>query len=549
MPSFARILVLALGLLALALPAPALAAPQLFALGENDFGELGTALDAGTAVAHRTAIGIDTGRAGKVVQVSAGRKASLVRLDDGSVLAFGADQFGQLGSASNQNPNPVPAPVAFQGTADQVSTSGRASFIVTHDGKLLSFGDNHEGQLGRPANVGTTASNPVPTAVFLLAATGGVVQVSAGDFHTLALTSTDELYAFGDGSHGALIPLVTGISASGVRVTLPNQNGRIVQIAAGAEFSLALTSTGQVYSWGDNSFGELGRDTNAGTGVPTPNPDVVQLPAGSGTPVQIAAGGQHALVLTTTGKVFAFGRNTAGELGRDLNVLANPAPTLVALPEPATLVAAGTREDPDQEDSLVLTRSGRLFGFGSNGFGEIGGTPLTVQSPAEVALPGPAASVSAGWTHTLVIPADVPPAPTPAPAPSPAPPPVAPPSPPPAPPHPPAVPKPTTPKHLHDVFALLSWSRLRNGRTELLKLRVTGLAKGDRVTLTCSGKGCPKRAVTTARTRTLALTSKVRHKQLRPGARLTITVARRGFRDSVTAYTAIAHKDPRKVIR
>src|SRR5262249_47232340 len=151
-------LALALGLVALATPAPALAAPQLFALGENDLGELGTKLDAGTTTAHRTAIGIDTNRAGKVVQVSAARNASLVLLDDGTVLGFGNNLFGQLGtSASNATPNPVPTTVAFQGTAVQVATSGRASFIVTRDKRLLSFSFNHENQLNEPTNVNTSA--------------------------------------------------------------------------------------------------------------------------------------------------------------------------------------------------------------------------------------------------------------------------------------------------------------------------------------------------------------------------------------------------------
>src|SRR5262245_49284429 len=104
----ARILPLVLSLAALAVPAPAHAA-ALFVFGENDLGELGTALDAGTTIAHRTAIGIDTGRPGKVVQVAAGRQASLVLLDDGTVLGFGNNRFGQLGTGTHSdNPNPVP---------------------------------------------------------------------------------------------------------------------------------------------------------------------------------------------------------------------------------------------------------------------------------------------------------------------------------------------------------------------------------------------------------------------------------------------------------
>jgi alpha-tubulin suppressor-like RCC1 family protein len=602
-----------------ALAAPAHAAPQLLALGHNDSGQLGTAQDSGAATAHPAALPIDLAHAGDVQQISAGRDVSLALMDDGTALAFGDDFFGQLGNGTRTlDPNPIPLAVPVPGPAKLVATSGSASFVVTVDGRLFSFGFNFLGALGRAANFGTASPNPTPAQVTLPGATGSITQVAAGDFHTLVLTSANELYAFGDGSSGALGPSTNTKTATPQRITLPGASGPIVQIAAGSSFSMALTSTGQIFTWGDNRFGELGVATNSGTtnGVFTPGP--VALPGATGPAVQIAAGGFHALVRTATGQVYSFGRNAVGELGRAANQVPNPTPAPIALPERAISVAAGTLVSPDEEDSLVLTASGRVFGFGSDAAGQIG-------AGSQLALPDRVGQIAAGEDHTLLIPDDITPSAAPLPqaivgrpyrtietvaggvrplhfdatglpagltidpptgliagtpaAPSTTPPTitvtdangvvasasptlevVAPPQPQPAPAPapsspgraaPPAVPgsAPAASRHLDEVFTLLSWNRLRNGRTELLKLSVAGLVKGDRVALACKGKGCPRAVTTTARARTLVLTAKVRHKRLRPGAKLTITVTRPGFLPSVTTYTTIAHKDPRKTTR
>ena len=613
----ARLLISAFCFLALA--APAHAAPQMLALGHNDSGQLGTPQDSGSAVPHATAIGVDLAHAGDVVQLSAARDDSLALLDDGTVLAFGENFSGQLGNGTHTvDPNPIPLVVPI-GPAKFVATSGPASFVVTTDGRLFSFGFNKLGALGRPTNFNTGSPNPTPAQVTLPGATGSVTQVAAGDFHTLVLTSANELYAFGVGSTGALGPATNATTATPVTITLPGASGRIVQITAGSSFSMALTSTGQVFAWGSNQFGQLGVATNSGTTNPVFTPAPLALPGATGPAVQISAGGFHALVRTATGQVYAFGRNTAGELGSAANQLPNPTPALVPLPERAIQVSAGTLVNPDEEDSLVLTASGHVFGFGSNAAGQIG-------AGAPIALPDRVGLIAAGEDHTLLIPDDLtpsaaplpqglvgqpyrtietvagglaplhfsagglpagltidadsgiisgtpavasatpptitvtdahgvvasasprldvtapaaPPAATPAAAPAPAVIPVAPMT---------SLPIVTAPRHLDNVFALLSWNRLRNGRTELVKLNLAGLSKGDRVTLACKGTGCPKAFATTAKATTLNLNAKVRHKILRPGAKLTITVARSGFPARVTTYTAIARKDPRKTVK
>ncbi len=65
-------------------------------------------------------------------------------------------------------------------------------------------------------------------------------------------------------------------------MTLPGATGQVTQIAAGGNHSLALTSTGQLYGFGDNEFGQLGNDTNSGSGEANPTPTPVVLAGADG---------------------------------------------------------------------------------------------------------------------------------------------------------------------------------------------------------------------------------------------------------------------------
>jgi hypothetical protein len=172
------------------------------------------------------------------------------------------------------------------------------------------------------------------------------VQVAAGFSHSLALTSTGQLYAFGSNEFGQLgIPANSGTAnpTPPTRVSLPGASGPVTQIAAGAFHSLALTSTGQLYAFGKNSAGQLG--TDFGSGSPNPRPALVSLPGQAGAIVQIAAGASDTLLVTAAGRLYAFGANEAGQLGSMTQFgtsAANPIPAVPGFP-PGTTIDAVAR--------------------------------------------------------------------------------------------------------------------------------------------------------------------------------------------------------------
>ena len=243
------------------------------------------------------------------------------------------------------------------------------------------------------------------------------MQVAAGQFHSLVLTASGQLFAFGLNSHGELgNPANNNVQTanSPTLVTLPGATGPPIQIAAGAGFSLVLTSTGQLFTFGQNTEGQLGNTTNIGNSSANPSPRLLALPGAIGPPVDIAAGTDHCLVVTSSGQVYAFGDDTFGESGSGASeTQPNPSPTVVPLSPgsgPAIRVAAGNGS------SIVLTALGQLYTFGTNRFGQLGvstnaGSATANSNPEQVMLPGSATidtiAVGGEAQHALVVVADL----------------------------------------------------------------------------------------------------------------------------------------------
>src|SRR5262249_23041585 len=155
---------------------------------------------------------------------------------------------------------------------------------------------------------------------------------------------------------------------------LPGATGPVIQIAAGAQHSLALTSSGQLYAFGDNETGQLGNATNVGTNNPNPTPTLVTLPGEIGPATLIPAGESHSLAVTSSGQLYAFGYNRYGQLGNPTNngtPKPNPTPTLVTLPGE---IGAPTQIAAGAVHTLVITASGQLYAFGFNQYGQLGTT-------------------------------------------------------------------------------------------------------------------------------------------------------------------------------
>ena len=236
--------------------------------------------------------------------------------------------------------------------------------------------------MGYATNDHSNNPNPTPTLVTLPGATGPVSDVAAGNAWTLALTSTGQLYSFGDNPYGQLGSTTNSgtnnPNPTPTLVTLPGASGQIIAIAAGQGQSLALTSTGQLYAFGENEWGQLGSTTNVETSHPNPTPALVSVPGASGQVSQIGASLYNSYAVTSTGQLFAFGNDYFGQLGSlTSNEATNPVPTLVTLPGAARGVGSGGQGAGDTM-ALVEVNPPTVTGVSPDAGLESGGTSVTI---------------------------------------------------------------------------------------------------------------------------------------------------------------------------
>jgi uncharacterized repeat protein (TIGR02543 family) len=200
------------------------------------------------------------------------------------------------------------------------------SLAVSSTGQVYAWGNNSNNQLGD----GTTNNSRTPTLIsFTGLQTGETIQkVSAGQIHSLALTTNGRVYAWGDNSSNQLGDGSTTNRSSPTLINFSGlQDGETIQtVIAGSFHSLALTTNSRIYTWGTNSYGQLGD----GTTINRPSPKLIEISGlqDGETVLTVNAGALHSLALTTTGRIYTWGYNGSGQLGDD-TVVSKHRPTLI----------------------------------------------------------------------------------------------------------------------------------------------------------------------------------------------------------------------------
>jgi len=317
--------------------------------------------------------------------VSAGYDHNLGLTDTGVLYAWGGGSFGRLGDGTTTNKS---SPVTVVGSITNWSaiSAGRYHNLgLTDAGVLYAWGSGSFGRLGD----GTTTNKSSPVTVV-----GGITNwsaISAGSTHSLGLTDTGVLYAWGFGSFGILGDGTTINRPSPVTVVGGITNWS--QVSAGGYHSLGLTDTGILYAWGAGSQGRLGDGTTVDKSSP------VTVVGGITNWSAIAAGTSHSLGLTDTGVLYAWGLGSLGRLGDGTTTnKSSPVTVVGGITDWSAVSAVGAH-------NLGLTDTGVLYAWGDGGSGRLGdGTTINRSSPVTV-VGGITnwSSISAGTSHSLAI--------------------------------------------------------------------------------------------------------------------------------------------------
>ena len=265
--------------------------------GNNGYGELG---DGKVAANSSTPVDVTTLSSG-VAAISAGLSHTCALTNAAGVKCWGRNQSGEVGDGTTtERDNPVDVAGLTSGVA-AISTGGEHTCALTTGGGVKCWGNNSNGQVGD----GTTTERDTPVAVTGL--TSGVVAISASRTHTCALTTGGGVKCWGNNGAGQLGDGTTTERDTPVAVT--GLTSGVVAIDAGYTHTCALTSSGGVKCWGNNSDGQLGDGTTTERDTPVA---VTGLASGVAS---ISAGGTHTCALTTGGGVKCWGNNSDGQLG------------------------------------------------------------------------------------------------------------------------------------------------------------------------------------------------------------------------------------------
>ncbi len=267
---------------------------------------------------------------------------------------------------------------------------------------VFSWGKNFDGQLGS----GTTNNANIPGPVLASGALAGktVTAIAGGFSHSVALTSDGKLFAWGRNAAGELGNGTTIGSLEPVAVDMDGvlAGKTVTALACGGFHTLVLTSDGRVFAWGDAVLGDGGPPNS-----PRPVAVIMNGALSGKTVTAIAASYNRSLALTSDGKIFGWGAPPIGDGTGHSRY--EPAPVVMdgALTGKTVVAIAGANVH-----SVALTADGQVFTWGSNDFGQLGnGTTTESLEPVAVKRSGALAgkivtAIAASGLQTMVLTSD-----------------------------------------------------------------------------------------------------------------------------------------------
>lgn len=315
--------------------------------------------------------------------ISAGQRHTLVLKEDGTVWAYGLNWNGQIGNGTAAD---ALTPVQVLTGAVAIAAGYQHSLAVKADGTVWTWGRNDASQLGRTGSSLTPAQMTGVT---------NAVAVAAGTLHSLVLKADGTVWAVGGNGSGQI-----GDGSITTRTTAVQVLGLTgaTAVAAGDQISAAIqtdsSGSGWVYTWGQNTVGQLGEASLVNRLAP------VRVPLATSA-LAIAAGGSTMAAQLADLTVATWGSNAAGQLG--IGTLVNSAtPRVLAAIPGARHIAVG------EQHALTQDSRGRVFGWGSNGTTRLGagdsiGAGITNATTPYTTLFTAVVGLAAGSEHTVAI--------------------------------------------------------------------------------------------------------------------------------------------------
>ena len=361
---------------------------SLVCWGENDFGQLGD----GTTTNRNAPVAVDTGDK-NVVNISAGENHTCALLDDNSVVCWGVNLRGQLGDETIVNKSEPTAVNLGMGVVSAIDGGESSTCALFKDGSVACWGNNQHGQLG-------TGENDLllsPQTVEIQDET--VTAISGGSGYMCALFEDEDSLAimkcWGRNNYGQLGSgdEMNRLNPANLSPTLP-----VTAFSAGASHVCVVTTLtdSKLACWGRNNKGQLG------TGNKTNQSSATNVNLGSNIiATAVSAGGLHSCAIVTNDKIKCWGLGSLGQLGNGAsNDSSSPVSVTMGGSVTAEKISAGTLH------TCAIFNDNKVYCWGENSSGQLGIGSTTAQNTPTVVNLGDsktATAISAGNNHTCAI--------------------------------------------------------------------------------------------------------------------------------------------------
>ncbi|MCH2546957.1 MAG: hypothetical protein MK052_05055 [Alphaproteobacteria bacterium] len=301
----------------------------------------------------------------KEIAVSEEHTCSLTNF--GNAFCWGYNSRGQLGDGTLVNRD-VPTKVIMpEGVAfTQLIVNDARSCAQGSDDKAYCWGENSFGQLGDGTQIDRSEPTPVimPTGVLF-------TQYTTEDDHTCALADSGDVYCWGDNTYGRLGDGTTTARLIPTKVTMP-VGVSFTAVNADDNHVCAHGDDDELYCWGRNTNYTLGDGTNTNRNTPTK----VSSPAGI-VLGQLTLSSKRTCAIGSDNEVYCWGVNVSGELG-DGTLTTRSIPTKAINPGGVAFAKVYV----DAAHSCAISTLGKVYCWGENGLGQVGdGTTALRNSP------------------------------------------------------------------------------------------------------------------------------------------------------------------------
>ena len=239
----------------------------VYSWGVNFNGQLGNGTTNGTASASTNATPVAASVLTSGVTAIASGGYHQLAIMNGAAYGWGGNNFGQVGNGTISTSVTTPVQVSGLGSGVTAVATGTYHSLAIQNGSVKAWGIDQYSELGNNSTTNGGASNSYPTPVQAIGLTTGVTAVAAGGFFSLAVKGGN-VYSWGSNAGGALgngttteVDVPTMIDPADLK--------NITAVAAGNESSYALSSDGSLWVWGSNTPQGTGTEGLLGLGTTT----------------------------------------------------------------------------------------------------------------------------------------------------------------------------------------------------------------------------------------------------------------------------------------